>query len=72
MKNLFVALFAVLFLGVGCSPPVFDNRQKTGSKYDIVTIDNCEYIEVDFVGGAYSRCYSLTHKGNCKNPIHRK
>ncbi len=34
-------------------------------KYDIIEIDGCEYIRTYF-----DRSVSLTHKGNCKNPIH--
>ena len=34
---------------------------------DIHTIDSCEYIECDY-GMLDQRVYSLTHKGNCKNP----
>lgn len=33
-----------------------------------VMIDSCEYIEN---GATYNYAYSLTHKGNCKNPIHK-
>lgn len=37
--------------------------------YKIVVISGCEYIEVD-AGFGYGAVYSLTHKGNCINPIH--
>lgn len=33
---------------------------------DIIIVDSCEYIVVS----AY-RKYGITHKGNCKNPIHK-
>jgi len=36
-----------------------------------VEIEGCEYLEFDSGMGS-TRVYSLTHKGNCKNPIHRK
>lgn len=38
------------------------------SNYSIITIDNCEYIK-KYEG--YNRGYSFSHKGNCKNPIHK-
>lgn len=38
--------------------------------YSIVTIDGCEYIEFDQGYGQY-RVYSMIHKGNCKNEIHK-
>jgi len=36
--------------------------------YSIETIDECEYIK-KYQG--YNRGYSFSHKGNCKNPIHK-
>jgi hypothetical protein len=40
---------------------------KTGYPIEIVTIDSCEYIY-----GPWGNATVLTHKGNCKNPIHNK
>lgn len=38
---------------------------------DVIEIDGCEYIETtSFMGDA--QVSSLTHKGNCNNPIHFK
>jgi hypothetical protein len=34
--------------------------------YQVITIDSCEYILMD---GFHEM--SLTHKGDCKNPIHK-
>ena len=45
------------------------NSNKPLHNFRLVDIDGCEYIEVD-AGIAESAVYSLTHKGNCKNPIH--
>lgn len=68
-----------LFLLVGC----FDNEQtppppkvQTITKfyeYELIVIDSCEYL----VFGRNSEHYhvnthTITHKGNCKNPIHRE
>ena len=39
-------------------------------RYKIIIIDSCEYIlgdDMNPYGGHF-----LTHKGNCKNPIHKK
>jgi uncharacterized protein YcfL len=36
-------------------------------KFEIVTIENCEYIKNQVHGFRHV----LTHKGNCKNPIHK-
>lgn len=38
-------------------------------EYEIITIDGCEYI-LGWDNNAYNGGYFLTHKGNCKNPIH--
>jgi hypothetical protein len=35
----------------------------------VKVFDGCEYLEYDY-GLFDQRVYSLTHKGNCKNPIH--
>lgn len=43
--------------------------QRPGESYRTVVIDGCQYIEVD-AGVAQCHVYSLTHKGNCTNPIH--
>ena len=41
--------------------------------YNIIIIDGCEYIEYDNNAVlADWRVYSITHKGNCNNPIHQK
>ena len=42
------------------------NNKPIVEKYPVITIDGCEYIEVDKGGSAYS----ITHKGNCSNPKH--
>ena len=36
------------------------------AKTSVVTIDGCQYIKVD---GSYH--HTMTHKGDCTNPIHR-
>jgi hypothetical protein len=53
----------------GCQTPGGEREDKDG--YSIVVIDSCEYIEVSYLVGAQSGYYSLTHKGNCTNRIHK-
>lgn len=62
MKRLFsILLLATLF---SCQAP--DGERVRADGFNYITIDSCEYIEVDY-GVAERRVYSLTHKGNCKN-----
>ncbi len=39
----------------------------SGLKVEIITIDSCEYVY-----GPWGNATVLTHKGNCKNSIHKK
>jgi hypothetical protein len=55
-----------LILLQSCYSPKGEKREKKEG-YNIVTIENCEYIEVKGMLGADNGYYSLTHKGNCKN-----
>lgn len=70
MKQLTILLLSVVL--IGCEQP---NVKKTDSgivldvgsnKLQIVEIESCEYLF--YVGG---HRMALTHKGNCKNPIHQ-
>jgi len=69
MKKLFFIIVCVMTI-TSCS---VEGGIETGhiGDYYIKVIDDCEYIEVD-MGGGNTRVYSLTHKGNCKNPIHKQ
>ena len=56
---------------VGCERQSSKNFPLHGG-YSVRTIDGCEYIEFENstkVSNTYS--YTITHKGNCKNPIHK-
>ncbi len=65
----YLLLATVLFLG-GCDESPYDGTiEPNGTGYRIKYIDNCQYIEIDR-GIGDNRIYSLTHKGNCTNPIH--
>ncbi|MFC0185945.1 hypothetical protein SAMN04515674_113105 [Pseudarcicella hirudinis] len=43
-----------------------DKKRKLPPDYTIVQIEGCEYFRIENTHG-YA---NLTHKGNCKNPIH--
>lgn len=55
----------------GCAPPKTDDfKSGLPNNFTILEIEGCEYIQYDASSGQ-ARVYSLTHKGNCKNPIHK-
>lgn len=59
-KYFFYALLAtVIFFGCGNGENSINNGK---TKYKIVVIDSCEYIEYN----GYQRGYLFSHKGNCK------
>lgn len=72
MKTLLVIAFCVLVAGCDSSP----NGGYSGASpqsYETIVIEQCQYIQV--VNGpsfANFYSYSLTHKGNCNNPIHKR
>jgi hypothetical protein len=71
MKKLTILFIAVSIGMVGCGDkPEGEREEKSG--YNILIIDSCEYIEVSHSLGTQYAYYSLTHKGNCSNPIHQK
>lgn len=65
-----LCIFAVLAACNSNPAPPGDTPIEQRQNYAIKTIDGCEYIEVD-MGVLDGRVYSLTHKGDCKNPIHQ-
>ncbi len=66
LKSLIILLVLAM---AGCNTPRGERTTKDG--YSIIKIDGCEYIEVKDFLGANNGYYSLTHKGDCSNPIHR-
>ncbi len=64
---------------IGCGAPLAENAPKYGAQsqrdlvkgmtYTVIVIDGCEYILGKYENG-YGGGYTLTHKGDCKNPIH--
>lgn len=69
MKMFFVVLVAILFFG--CTDTIDAPKKETGRGYSIILIDGCEYIVVD-EGFGNHRVYAIAHKGDCKNPFHKK
>ncbi len=64
----------VLSLTACTTPPPADPGATAieGDAQDVLqvrTIDGCQYLEYNY-GESNYRVYSLTHKGNCNNPIH--
>ena len=71
MNRIMLAVILGLVLFAGCpSEPPDGVIAPNNTKYNIRHIEGCEYIEVSF-GIGDTRVYSLTHKGNCCNPIHK-
>lgn len=80
MKNFLAVPFVLIVIASGCESRMqvthFGNQ--TGPLIAVpnrtILIDGCEYIESDTAilnkDRGPSRVYSLTHKGNCKNPAH--
>ncbi len=69
MKTKIVALFAIAFMTASCDYGTTQNYEKTipiGNRViESIEFDGCEYIYLRRLGSV-----SITHKGNCKNPIH--
>jgi uncharacterized metal-binding protein len=62
---LVLAIFSI-FLASGCR-----NAQEKANNHSVIVIDGCEYICIEnAVSGASNYSFAITHKGNCKNPIH--
>ena len=49
---------------------LIDGKLSGSMDYEIVIIDSCEYI-IGRDNRNMNTGYSITHKGNCKNPIHK-
>jgi hypothetical protein len=61
MKKLLLILVCIVF--AGCKPNVPSTN--SGKGYDILMIDNCQYIKIHRASQGY-----MAHKGNCTNSIH--
>ena len=75
MKKL---LLATLLIGMmcGCEEPTIQSKRTnytvptvgggSSNPLEICVIDGCEYFNCEVRGGVV-----VSHKGNCKNPIHK-
>ena len=66
-----LSLLGMAGLAAACAPVAGDSAVDTGLGYVIKVIDGCQYIEVASLLYTTAGFYSLTHKGNCNNPIHK-
>ena len=66
LKTLILAAVLCIILTPGC---VDENHGREPRPFTVITIDGCEYIQYSWPG-YFSMEYSITHKGDCKNPIH--
>lgn len=73
VKNLLItSLLGILLIGLGgCLKPMLATGTLPEKDYKVIVIDNCQYIAAEN-GVPDVRNYNLTitHKGNCNNPIH--
>ena len=62
----------IVTIGTACITLFFAGTPKSAAKihFQEITIEGCQYIYVDENPGNF-RLYSITHKGNCNNPIHQ-
>lgn len=68
MKALKITLILFLIaLASSCSRGDRLKNTNEFSRYEIIKIDNCEYIN----WGVSYGYMNITHKGNCSNPIHQ-
>lgn len=65
MKKINLFYLCLIISLFGCIYPPDNKVDKIGKEYtfNIINVDGCEYI-------MYKR--GISHKGNCKNKIHKK
>jgi hypothetical protein len=73
MKKLLLTATMLMVLA-SCEGPNVEPKSTTyrigisfGREIEVYELEGCEYFYLQ-----YDRSASLTHKGNCKNPIHRQ
>jgi len=77
MKNIIIILGIILTISLfSCDKnqgfgggTQWVKKEAVKNTYEIIEIEGCEYIYVS-VNSGYAGGLGLTHKGNCKNPIH--
>ncbi len=82
-SNFFYSLLIILWCSLwfmSCGESYEEMRMREKSKqngtlltakadaYDIIKIDSCEYL---IAGRVPNNWHVITHKGDCKNPIHK-
>ena len=72
MSRILLAVLLLVFASEcdTSSTPTPKEAAPPSMQYTVRTIDGCEYIQIEQMIGFNSGIYSLTHKGDCKNPIH--
>ena len=70
MKKLLIGI--LIFFGMAFTSCEFSGKViPRGIETETITVDNCQYICI--TRGVYAGYVtSITHKGNCNNPIHNK
>ena len=70
-KASLLAVICIAWFGLsGCSKVDSEGKIEGGSR--TVEIDGCEYLVFENSGKALNNySFAITHKGNCKNPIHK-
>lgn len=65
-----ITLITILVLSTSCSN-ISSKSNKEILETNVRVIDDCEYLEFENASsGSQNYNYTITHKGNCKNPIH--
>lgn len=69
----FVAIGLLFLLSCGTESQTTQKQPIKYLEYELLVIDDCEYLVCGLRGngGDHTHSHSLTHKGNCKNPIHQ-
>ena len=71
MKRFF-AFSIISFFFVFSSCMQSSGSLPVGNGYKVRMIDGCQYIEYEYgLPATQGYSYSITHKGNCINPIHK-
>lgn len=64
MKKLIFIIALTTIMMAGCKTNTEETKRLNG--FDIVVIDNCEYLKKTVTIGGHSGYGYLAHKGNCK------
>ena len=70
MNKVYALGVALIVTFTSCSKDPNEPPAKMVNGFEVVEVDGCEYLEKD--GGILdNRYYGITHKGDCKNEIHK-